>query len=140
MWSGDSIFVDWCLLVGYQEKTMSEVLNRIEQLKAEIAGLEKAAVSDLIAKRASKVKELEALDAEIARISGKGVNAGRVKAKPGRPVSYQELMMLLERAAGNTINVRKEKLDLALVRSIAAGNPKLVFGGKGPWPTLSLVR
>lgn len=135
---------DWILVVlfesaVYQNWTMSDSLNRINALKAEIAGLEQAAISELVSSRASKLKELEDLDAEIGRITGKASKGGRIKRRSGRIVSIQELTMLLERAPGHTLNIRKEKLDLASIKSVVVGNSQFSLAGKGSWPTVSMV-
>jgi hypothetical protein len=121
----------------------SENLDRIAALRAEIAQLEKQAVHELIAKREAVKQQLDELDAEIQRITGKAPRAGRgVGGKPrsGRSVSFDELKQMLESAPGRTINVRKLKLDFGAIKEFAKAHPNtLKLGGKGPWPTVTLV-
>lgn len=127
-----------CLLA--KSHIMSENLQRINALKAEIASLEQAAVSELHARRITLLQELEHLDSEIARITGKAPKSAKTRgARSGRSLSLQELKEILEKAPGRTINVRKEKIDFAGIKVIAQANPHLFeLGGKGPWPTVTL--
>jgi hypothetical protein len=119
----------------------SQSLNRINALKAEIASLEQAAVSELHARRASLVNELEHLDAEIGRITGKAPKSAKLRTRSGRSVSLQELKEILENAPEKTLNVRKEKLDFANIKTLANANPHLLkLAGKGPWPTVTLLK
>ena len=46
-------------------------LDRLQQLKAEIASLEQAAVQELMDRRNALTNELAAVDAELARLTGK---------------------------------------------------------------------
>jgi hypothetical protein len=116
-------------------------LDRIAALRAEIASLELQAVHELIAKRENLKRQLDELDAEIQRITGKAPRGGKVKAKSGRTVSFEELKRLLEQAPGHTINVRKEKLEFAAIKGFAHAHPgTLKLGGNGPWPTVTLVK
>ena len=120
---------------------MSNSLDRINQLKAEIASLEQEAVSELHQRRASMVADLERLDAEIARITGKAPRAAKGRSRAGRSVSLQELKEMLERSHDKTVNVRKEKLDFSNIKTLAHANPHLLkLGGKGPWPTVTLLK
>lgn len=128
---------------------MSENLQRIESLKAEIANLEKAAVSELRAKRKDLQSQIEFLDSEIERITGRTPRTTVAKAsgsqKPARAktvvsVSLDELRNALQGAPDRTINVRKAKYDFASIKALAAANPHLLkLGGKGPWPTVTLI-
>lgn len=117
-------------------------LDRISALRAEIAQLERAAVHELHARRDSIKKQLDELDAEIERITGKAPRASKGRSGRGgntRVVSLQELKDLLEKAADHTINVRKLKLDFSVIKGFVHAHPQTFkLGGKGPWPTVSL--
>jgi len=120
-------------------------LDRIAELKAQIATLEKNALQELIDKRNTLSRELAAVDAEIAQLSGKpaeGKKARAVAAKPAlKSPSLQELKELLAAAPGKTIGVRKEGYDLQNIKTLAKANPHLLqLGGKAPWPTVTLLK
>ena len=121
----------------------SQNIDRIAALRAEIAHLEQQAVHELISKRERLKEELDHLDAEIHRITGKaprGPRGGGGKPRSGRTVSFEELKQMLESAPGRTINVRKLKLDFAAIKGYAKSHPNtLKLAGKGPWPTVTLV-
>jgi len=52
-----------------------------------------------------------------------------------------ELKELLAAAPNKTLNIRKEKLELRNIKSLASVNPGLLkLGGKGAWPTVTLLR
>jgi hypothetical protein len=120
-------------------------LDRIQQLKAEIASLEQAAIQELMEKRNALSHELATVDAEIGRLTGKPVDSKRTRSGspklPGKTPSLQELKELLAAAAQKTLNVRKEGLDLANIKTLVSANPSLLkLGGKGAWPTLTLLK
>jgi chromosome segregation ATPase len=121
-------------------------LDRIQQLKAEIASLEQAAIQELMERRNNLSRELATVDAEIARLTGKapaeGKKARAVSSKaPAKSLPLQELKELLAAAPEKTLNVRKEGLELANIKTLAAANPSLLkLGGKGAWPTVTLLK
>src|SRR6187397_299018 len=92
-------------------------LDRIQQLKAEIASLEQAAISELMEKRNALSHELATVDAELARLTGKPLEAKKTRSSTpkvaGKSLSLQELKELLAKAPDKTLSVRKEGLDLA---------------------------
>jgi len=124
-------------------------LDRITELKAQIAALEQGAIAELYEKRNALSHELAAVDAEIARLTGKSVEAKKSRAtttkgtvKPaGKSPSLQELKELLAAAPQKTIGVRKEGYDLQNIKTLAKANPQLLqLGGKAPWPTVTLLK
>ena len=124
---------------------MSNNLDRITELKAQIATLEKNALSELVEKRNALSHELANVDAEIARLTGKPVEGKKpraVTAKPGgKNPSLQELKDILAAAPNKTIGVRKEGYDLQNIKTLAKANPSLLsIGGKGAWPTVTLLK
>ncbi|MEA3210178.1 MAG: hypothetical protein QOE70_3235 [Chthoniobacter sp.] len=120
-------------------------LERIQQLKAEIASLEQAAIQELMERRNSLSAELASVDTEIARLTGKPVEARKPRATApkavGKSLPLQELKELLSKAPDKTLSIRKENLDLANIKTLARANPTLLkLGGKGPWPTVALTK
>jgi len=95
-------------------------------------------------RRNALTNELASVDTELARLTGKPAEAkkGRGSAKSaGKSLSLQELKELLAEAPEKTLSIRKEKLDLANIKTLAKANPTLLkLGGKGPWPTLTLLK
>ena len=119
----------------------TQSLDRINTLKAEIASLEQAAVGELQAKRASLVADIAQIDTEIATLTGKPLKGLKVRTRSVRSIPLQELKELLELAPEKTLNVRKEKLDFANIKTLANANPHLLnIAGKGPWPTVTLLK
>ena len=120
-------------------------LDRIKQLKAEIATLEQAAIQELMDRRNNLTHELAAVDAEIARLTGKPVEIKKTRAAattgPGKSLPLQELKELLAAAPDKTLNIRKENLELRNIKVLANANPHLLkLGGKGAWPTVTLLK
>jgi hypothetical protein len=120
-------------------------LERLQQLKAEIASLEQAAVQELMDRRNALTHELASIDAEIAKLTGKPVQEKKARATrnsgPGKNIPLQELKELLAAAPGKTLNVRKEGLELRNIKVLATANPGLLrLGGKGAWPTVTLLK
>src|SRR6187399_209797 len=91
-------------------------LARIEQLKAEIANLEQAALQELMDRRNALTGELAAIDTEIAKLTGKPVEGKKIRTSPakvaGKSIPLQELKELLADAPAKTLNIRKEGLEL----------------------------
>jgi septal ring factor EnvC (AmiA/AmiB activator) len=120
-------------------------LDRIAQLKAEIASLEQAALQELMERRNALSRELATVDAEIAKLSGKLVEGKKGRssssASPGRNIPLSELKELLAEAPDKTLNIRKENLELRNIKVLATANPGLLkLGGKGAWPTVTLLK
>jgi hypothetical protein len=120
-------------------------LDRINELKAEIASLEQAAIQELMDRRNALTNELATIDTEISRLTGKPAEAKRtriVKATgPGKSLPLQELKELLAAAPDKTLNIRKEGLELRNIKVLAAANPQLLkVAGKGAWPTVTLLK
>jgi hypothetical protein len=125
--------------------TNRDSLKRITDLKAEIARLEGAALKELREKRTALLTELATVEAKIVELGG-AVVIGRSKRGPrqqpaGKSLPLQELKALLEHAPEKTLNVRKENLELRNIKVLAEANPQLLkFGGKGAWPTVTLLK
>lgn len=123
----------------------SSSLDRIQQLKAEIATLEQAAVQELMDRRNALAQELASVDAEIAKLTGKPVQEKRGRASqpkaPTKNIPLQELKELLAEAPNKTLNIRKEGLELRNIKILSNANPHLLkLGGKGAWPTVTLLK
>jgi len=119
--------------------------ERLQQLKAEVAQLEQAAMQELMDRRNSLTHELATVDAEIARLNGNAVEKKKARSStapaPARSIPLQELKDLLARAPEKTLNIRRENLDLRNIKVLAKANPTLLaLGGKGPWPTVTLLK
>ena len=123
----------------------SSSLDRIQQLKAEIASLEQAAISELMEKRNALSHELATVDAELARLTGKSIEGKKARSAAPKAslksLPLQELKELLAKAPEKTLSIRKEGLDLANIKTLTEANPTLLkLGGKGAWPTLTLLK
>ena len=125
--------------------TNTTSLDRITQLKAEIAKLEQGAIQELVERRNALSRDLAAVDAELAQLTGKPAEkkmrqftGGRGEGK--RP-DLQELKSILVQATGKTLNIRGEGYDTKNIRTLAKANPSLLqMGGKGAWPTVTLTK
>jgi len=120
-------------------------LERLQQLKAELAKLEQAALQELMEKRNQLSREIASVDAEIAKLTGKPVEAknSRSSSSPstGRNIPLQELKEELAAAPNKTLNIRKANLELRNIKVLANANPGLLsLGGKGAWPTVTLLK
>ncbi len=119
-------------------------LDRITDLKAQIATLEKNALQELREKRNSLSRELANVDAEIAHLTGKpadGKKPSTGSSKVLKSPSLQELKAILAAAPDKTIGIRKEGYDLQNIKTLAKANPGLLqLGGKNPWPTVTLLK
>ena len=125
--------------------TNTKSIDLIAQLKAEIAKLEQSALQELMDKRNALSHELASVDAEIAELTGKPVRTkGIAAAAPktsGKSPSLQELKEILSAAPAKTLNIRKEGLDTANIKTLAKANPALLqLAGKGAWPTVTLLK
>lgn len=120
-------------------------IERIADLKAQIASLEQGAIQELMEKRNGLSAELAAVDAEIARITGKPVEGKKARAitakAPGKSPSLQELKEIIAAAPEKTLNIRGGGYDLRNIKTLANANPHLLqLGGKGAWPTVKLLK
>ena len=123
----------------------SSSLERIQQLKAEIASLEQAAISELMERRNALSHELATVDAELARLTGKPLEARKARSSAPKAslksLPLQELKELLAKAPEKTLNIRKEGLDLQNIKTLAKANPTLLkLAGKGAWPIVTLLK
>lgn len=124
----------------------TSALHRIQELKEQIAKLEGDALRELRQRRDALAKEIASVDAELAKLSGEAAPAkkGPRKAKaqtPSQTTTLPELQQLLEAAPDKTVSIRKTNLDLASVKALVLDHPELLrLGGKGPWPTVTLVK
>lgn len=124
-------------------------IERISELKAQIATLEQGAIRELMERRSTLSAELATVDAEIARLTGKPVEAKNTRSATAKPVtktagkspSLQELKEILAAAPDKTIGIRSGGYDLRNIKILAQANPQLLqLGGKGAWPTVKLLK
>jgi hypothetical protein len=117
--------------------------ERIEQLKAEIAALEQAAIQELRDRRANIIRDLATVDAELAKLTSEPVGGSKPPlsgSSEGRNIPLQQLKEELAAAPDRTLNIRKANLELRNVKNLARVNPHLLkLGGKGAWPTVTLL-
>ena len=117
-------------------------LERLQQLKAEISKLRQSAIKELMDRRNAISRELAAVDADIAELSGKPVEGKKLRASapPARNISLAQLKEELTAAPNKTLNIRKANLELRNVKNLAKVNPGLLkLDGKGAWPTVTLL-
>ena len=121
--------------------------ERIEKLQAEIESLKQAHHAELSERRQTLARELADIDAELGNLSGKAPEPKRRGTRrpshstPPRNLPLQELKELLGEAPERTLNVRKENLDLPNIKTLVSANPSLLkLGGKGAWPTVTLLK
>jgi hypothetical protein len=126
---------------------MATSLDRIAALTAEIEALKKSAITELMERRNSLGQQLAAVDQEISELTGRAPEPKRRGRKPGaisapaRSLPLQELKELLAASPNKTANIRKDNLDLANIKTLANANPGLLkMGGKGAWPTVTLLK
>jgi hypothetical protein len=120
-------------------------LDRIADLKAQIAAIEQGAIRELVEKRNTLSRELVAVEAEIARLTGKPVDGAKPRASApkaaGKSPSLQELKAIIAADPEKTLNIRKGGYDLRNIKILAQANPGLLqLGGKGAWPTVKLMK
>ena len=102
-------------------------LERLLQLRAEIASLEQSAIQELMERRNALSRELATVDAEIAKLTGNPIE--KKKTRSSSPTStpknlpLQELKELLAAAPNKTLNIRKENLELRNIKVLATANP-----------------
>lgn len=120
-------------------------LQRIADLKAQIATLEQGAIKELQDRRNALVTELGEVDAEIARITGKPVEGKKTRSVAAKPTlkspSLQELKAIIAAQPEKTLSIRGGGYDLPNIKTLANANPQLLqLGGKGAWPTVKLLK
>jgi len=120
-------------------------LERIQQLKAELAKAEQAAIQELMERRNNLSREIATVDAELAKLTGKPVEGKKPRSTgsvpTGRNIPLQELKEELAAAPDKTLNIRKANLELQNIKTLARVNPGLLkLGGKGAWPTVTLLK
>jgi hypothetical protein len=118
-------------------------LERLQQLQAEIAKLQQSAVQELMDRRNALSRELAAVDADIAQLTGKPAEGkkSRTAAAPARNIPLQQLKEELAAAPNKTLDIRKSNLELRNIKNLVRVNPALLkLGGKGAWPTVSLLK
>jgi hypothetical protein len=123
--------------------TTASSLERLHQLQAEIAKLQQAAVQELMDRRNALSRELAAVDADIAKLTGKPVEGKKPRnaAAPARNIPLQQLKEELTAAPNRTLDIRKANLELRNIKNLVRVNPGLLkLGGKGAWPTVTLLK
>ena len=131
-------------------------LQEISKLQQQIEQLKDAAVSELKARRAELETELKSIEAEIENLTGKAPRQRRTRvtaangsgpassseAPVGKKPDLQELKVLLAgRARKNHLPPQRGGYDVRNVKIMAMANPHLLrMGGKGPWPTVTLLK
>jgi DNA repair exonuclease SbcCD ATPase subunit len=121
-------------------------LKKIQELQAQIANLREDAIQELRERREALLRELDSIESELAELTGKPAAGapGRTRKRSGgngRSIPLQELKEMLAAAPGKTINIRQEGLDLKNIKTLASANPHLLqMGGKGPWPSVTLLK
>ena len=122
----------------------SAALARIQELQKEIATLQSDALRELQSERAALLKQITSIDSQIAGLTGVPAEKkaeGEAKELSGKSIPLQELKELLAAAPDKTINIRKEGLQLANIKTLAKYNPQLLsLGGKGAWPTVTMLK
>ena len=109
-------------------------LERLQQLQAEVSKLQQSAIQELMDRRNAISRELAAVDADIAKLSGKAVEGKRPRtsASPGRNIPLAQLKEELAAAPNKTLNIRAANLELRNVKNLAKVNPGLLkLGGVG---------
>lgn len=124
--------------------TKSSTQEKIQELQAQISALQLEEVKELKQRRSQLLEEVQALDSQIAAVTGRTSlkkGAGIERKATGRSIPLQELKDLLAAAPEKTLNIRKEGLQLSNIRTLANANPHLLqMGGKGAWPTVTLLK
>ena len=118
-------------------------LAQIEKLQQEIAALKVQALQELRARRAAILQDLTTVDAQLAALTGVAAEKKEASAPAGlsgKSIPLQELKVLLAAAPEKTISIRKAGLQLANIKTLARVNPHLLrLGGKGAWPTVTML-
>ncbi len=118
-------------------------LTQIEKLQQEIAALRTQALHELRARREAVLQEIARVDAQVSTLTGVPVEKKQTvpSVGAGKSIPLQELKALLAAAPDKTLNIRKEGLQLANIKTLARVNPHLLrLGGKGAWPTVTMLQ
>jgi chromosome segregation ATPase len=121
-------------------------VDRLSALKAQIKELENSAVAELTEKRNSLREQIAEVDDQLASLTGKPAGEKssrrrRAAAPEPRNLPLQELKQILAEAPDRTLNIRRENLDLRNIKVLAEANPTILrIGGKGAWPTVTLLK
>lgn len=122
-------------------------LNSLDELIAAIARLQEKVIEELRQRRAWLRRELLEVDAELAELTWEpGTEAPEPSMAPAsatstkRTVTLPELIAELEVAPGRTLNIRKASLEAKSIKALIKAHPQLLkLGGKGAWPTVTLL-
>jgi len=121
----------------------TDTLDPLEELIAEIANIQKAIIAELRERRSRLSAELASVDAELAEWTDEPAiekKAPAAAASTHRSVTLRELIAELERAPEKTLNIRKAQMEVKSIKALAKANPdRLKLGGKGAWPTVTLL-
>jgi len=122
-------------------------LNSLDELITEIARLQEKVIEELRQRRAWLRRELLQVDAELAELTWEpktetpapstapaSITSGK------RTVTLPELIAELEAAPDRTLNIRKATLEAKSIKALIKAHPqRLKLGGKGAWPTVTLL-
>ncbi|MGC3990603.1 MAG: hypothetical protein QM796_13170 [Chthoniobacteraceae bacterium] len=119
----------------------SLIAKQKQQLEEQLAKLNGSNLSALEEKKAKLLKEVEAIDAEIASklkelgLATSSEKPGSKTKTQGIQVSFNRLMELFKEHGTNELNLRALKLDTKQIKKLVDEHPeKLELGGKGAWP------
>lgn len=120
-------------------------LDALDELIAELAHLQESVVRQLRDRRERLCEELASVNAELEELEEKPAPAkkkpAKVTANAARKPTLPELTAELEAAPEHTLNIRKAHLDVKHIKALAKANPQaLQLGGKGGWPTVTLLK
>lgn len=119
----------------------------LDELIAAVADLQSTAEQELRARREWLSRELASVEAELADMTeltkdpqGEETAQASAPADSPKEPTLPELIAELEAAPERTLNIRKAHLNVKSVKALAKANPRrLQIGGKGGWPTITLV-
>ena len=119
---------------------MSNPVKQYEDALAKAEELKPLAVQYLKDRKAEIENELKQVEKEIAAMTGETPQKAPKPPKiQGKQISFRLLAELLKERPDRTLHLRKEGYDSKWMKKLAQDNPKkLVFGGSGPWPTVTL--
>lgn len=130
--------------------TNTNALDQIANLQQQIAQLRDAAVLELRVRREALEAEIRSIDIELESITGKPAGVKRTRRTggsagglgvSGKTPDLQELKEILGALPDKTLNIRKNGFDTRNIKVLASANPHLLgMGGKGAWPTVTLLK
>lgn len=125
-------------------------LEAFDELIAAVADLQTVAEHLLQGRRERLIQELASVEADLADLADgqraeapKTEKKARATASAANPkeITLAELIAELEAAPEHTLNIRKANLDGKHIKALIKANPELLhLGGKGAWPTVTLVK